>query len=177
MIARALFLDRDGTLMVDTGYVRDPNDVAILPGVPETLREARELGFLLVVVSNQSGVARGIISEQQLAAVESRFEALLGVTLDLVLFCKHGPDDGCRCRKPLPGLLHDAARARNIDFSRSVMVGDRASDVAAGRAVGCATVLVSSAKAEAIDADYTVSSFSDVAPILRRLARSQEAAR
>jgi D-glycero-D-manno-heptose 1,7-bisphosphate phosphatase len=173
MAARALFLDRDGTLMVDTGYVRDPNDVALLPGVPEGLREAHALGFELVVISNQSGVARGIITEEQLAAVESRFEALLaehGVTFDLVLFCKHGPDDGCPCRKPAPGLLHDAARARNIDLSRSIMVGDRASDVAAGRAVGCTTVLLAPAGgASGIDADYTVSSFSEIGAILRRL--------
>src|SRR5207302_1229956 len=101
MTARALFLDRDGTLMVDTGYVRDPNDVVLLPGVAEGLREARALGFELVVISNQSGVARGLITEAQLAEVEARFESLLaaeGVTLDLVLFCKHGPDHGCPCR-------------------------------------------------------------------------------
>ncbi len=165
---RALFLDRDGTLMVDTGYVRDPAKVELLPGVRDALPEAKALGFELVVVSNQSGVARGIISEDELAAVEARFESLLGVPLDLVLFCKHGPDEGCPCRKPAPGLFRDAARARNIDLSRSFMVGDKASDVAAGRAAGCTTVLLAPSGGSATkDADYTVSSFAEIIGILR----------
>jgi histidinol-phosphate phosphatase family protein len=170
----ALFLDRDGTLMVDTGYVRNPDDVKLLPGATDLLREARTLGLRLVVISNQSGVARGIITEAQLVAVESRFEALLGeqgVTLDLILLCKHGPDDGCACRKPLPGLLHDAARALDIDLTSSVMVGDRASDVEAGRAAGCTTVLVGE---PGIDADYTVSSIAEVAAIVRSIMVGSE---
>lgn len=145
MKKRALFLDRDGTLIKDTGYLRDPNDVELLPGVVEVLREARARGYELIVISNQSGIARGLITEAELEAVEKRFEELLakeGVTLDLVLFCKHGPDEGCPCRKPKPGLLHDAARLRGIDLASSIMVGDKESDVEAGRAAGCRTVLI-----------------------------------
>jgi histidinol-phosphate phosphatase family protein len=168
---RALLCDRDGTLMVDTGYVRDPRDVTLLPGVTAALREARAMGFELVVVSNQSGVARGIITEADLAAVEARFEELLaaeGVTLDLVLFCKHGPDDGCRCRKPLPGLLLDAATARDLDLSRSVMVGDKESDIAAGRAAGCITILVGAAPSTP-PPDHRVASLAEVPALLKVL--------
>ncbi|HVJ92070.1 MAG TPA: HAD family hydrolase [Labilithrix sp.] len=167
--ARALFLDRDGTLMVDTGYVRDPNDVVLLPGVTRGLVGARELGFKLVLVSNQSGVARGIISPTQLEAVQARFEELLdaeGVALDDVRFCLHGPDDGCTCRKPAPGLLRAAADAHAIDLERSVMVGDRESDVAAGQAAGCRTILLGQASSSA---NYVVASFEDVLPLLKQL--------
>ena len=166
---RALFLDRDGTLMVDTGYVRDPADVVLLPGVARGLVDARELGFDIIVVSNQSGVARGIISTAQLEAVQARFEALLeaeGACIDMVRFCLHGPDDGCLCRKPAPGMLHDAASARGIDLRRSVMVGDRDSDMVAGRSAGCTTIILGGTS---MNADYAVESFEGVLPILRGL--------
>ena len=175
---RALFLDRDGTLMVDTGYVRDPADVALLPGAAEVLREARRLGFAIIVVSNQSGVARGIITPAALAEVERRFEELLaheGAGIDAVHFCLHGPDDGCRCRKPGADLLLQAASARGIDLERSIMVGDRESDVLAGKGAGCTTVLVHGGKASASPspptaADESVASLPELLPILRRLA-------
>ncbi len=156
--------------MIDTGYVRDPADVTLLPGVPSSLREARGLGFELVVVSNQSGVARGIISSAELEAVERRFEELLaqeGVVLDHVRFCIHGPNDGCRCRKPAAGMLEDTATARSIDLRRSVMVGDRDSDVLAGRSAGCRTIIVGGGAS--MNADYSATSFTDVPSILRRI--------
>jgi histidinol-phosphate phosphatase family protein len=172
MSPRALFLDRDGTIMVDTGYVRDPADVTLLPGAAEALAAARELGFDLVVVSNQSGVARGIITLPQLEAVQRRFEELLaeaGVTLDETRFCLHGPDDGCACRKPEPGLLRSAAAARGIDLKRSVMIGDRESDVLAGLGAGCTTIFLGDTT-ETTRAQHHVRSLADVPTILRRLA-------
>jgi len=174
-IRRALFLDRDGTLMIDTGYVRDPNDVTLLPGAAEMLREAKRAGFTLILVSNQSGVARGIISREQLSAVQDRFEELLakeGVKLDDVRFCLHGPDDGCLCRKPAPGMLRQAAKARGIDLERSVMLGDRESDILAGKSAGCATTILLLQKestASPPSATHSVGSLTDVLPILRRL--------
>lgn len=170
--SRALFLDRDGTLIVDTGYVRDARDVVLLPGAAHLLREARALGYQLIVVSNQSGVARRIITPAQLAAVQERFEESLaqeGVALDDVRFCLHGPDDGCACRKPASGMLRDAAAARGLDLRRSVMVGDRETDVAAGRGAGCRTILLSADGASAI-ADYSVRTLFDAVPILQQLA-------
>lgn len=164
---RALFLDRDGTLIVDTGYPRDPAIVQLLPGVGAGLREACGLGWELIIVSNQSGVARGIISPSQLEAVAAKVTELLAeerVTVDDVRFCIHGPDDGCDCRKPLPGMLLAAAESRGIDLARSVMLGDRDSDMLAGRAAGCVTVILGGTS---VNADYAIESFAELGPLLR----------
>ena len=135
----AVFLDRDGTLIVDVGYPRDPARVEILPGAVEALRDlARE--HALVVISNQSGIARGKITPEEAAAVHDRFVAVFaaeGVTFDGVYYCPHGPDEGCRCRKPAPGMLLDAARDLDLDLARSYVIGDKPSDLEAGIAAGC----------------------------------------
>lgn len=173
-LRRALFLDRDGTLMIDTGYVRDPADVSLLPGAGAMLRAAKELGFLLVLVSNQSGVARGIISIEQLAAVQARFAsdlAAVGVTLDDVRFCIHGPDDGCTCRKPGPGMLQAAGEALGIDLGRSLILGDRMTDVHAGLAagVGVRVLMTPAAPADTSDCTHVIGSLPELEPILRTL--------
>lgn len=142
--ARALFLDRDGTLIVDVGYPRDPAQVTLLEGAAEALRGAKALGYQLIVISNQSGIGRGLIRPNEAARVQERVAEVLaehGVVLDAAYFCPHAPDDACSCRKPSPEMLVSAARERSLDLSRSVMVGDKASDVEAGRAAGCKTVL------------------------------------
>ncbi len=136
----ALFLDRDGTLIPDVGYLSDPEKVALLPDVVTALTDAKARGYKLVIVSNQSGIARGYFDEATAHRVQARvndmFEAR-GVTFDGVYFCVHGPDDGCACRKPSPGMLLDAARDLDIDLSRSIMIGDKPSDIEAGRHAGC----------------------------------------
>jgi histidinol-phosphate phosphatase family protein len=137
-VRRAAFLDRDGPILVDDGYLRDASTIGLTPGAAEALR-ALARDHLLVVVSNQSGVARGIITKAELAAVDARMKELLeacGVRLDAVYYCEHGPDDGCECRKPRPGMLLRAAREHGIDLVASVMIGDKPSDVEAGRAAG-----------------------------------------
>jgi len=141
----ALFLDRDGTLIEDPGYLADPAGVRLLPGVVDALRQLRAAGWLLVVVSNQSGVARGLISPEAAQAVHDRFITLFadqGVSFDAVLYCPHGPQDGCPCRKPQPGLLLQAAQQLPIDLARSWMVGDKPSDIEAGHRVGCTGLLL-----------------------------------
>ena len=143
MTKPALFLDRDGTLIVDTGYPRDPAIVEVLPGAIEALRELGQR-YPLVIISSQSGVARGLITEDEARAVHERVIELFadgGVTFAGAYYCKHLPDAGCPCRKPAPGLFHDAARELGIDLSASIMIGDKASDVEAGDAAGCETVL------------------------------------
>lgn len=137
----ALFLDRDGTLIVDVGYPKDPERVELLPGAAAALREARAAGYALVIVSNQSGVARGLVSTDEAARVQARVEERFGaegVRFDGAYFCFHGPDDGCACRKPAPGLLLRAGEDLGLELSASVMVGDKPSDVQAGRSAGCA---------------------------------------
>ena len=138
----ALFLDRDGTLIVDVGYPRDPDAVALLPGVAAALA-ALPATVALVIITNQSGLARGLVTPAEAAAVQARVEAAfaaVGVRFAGVYVCPHGPDDGCRCRKPAPGLLLDAARELGLDLGRSLMIGDKAADVAAGHAAGCAAL-------------------------------------
>jgi len=142
-MSRALFMDRDGTVMVDVGYPRNPGDVELVPEAPQALARLRELGLKLVVVSNQSGVGRGLVTADEAASVHHRFvEALRahGVELDAAYYCPHAPDEGCTCRKPSPELLERAARELNLDLGESFMVGDKESDLEAGRRAGCRTI-------------------------------------
>jgi histidinol-phosphate phosphatase family protein len=139
----ALFLDRDGTLIVDVGYPRDPALVEPLPGAIDALRELQRR-YALVIISNQSGLARGLITAAEAAAVHARTVDLFaagGVTFAGAYYCPHAPDAACRCRKPAPGLLLDAARDLDLDLAASIMIGDKPSDLEAGRAAGCGQVL------------------------------------
>ena len=145
----SVFLDRDGTLIEEVGYLGDPDGVVVLSGVPEALQRLRDAGFALVVVSNQAGVARGYFTEEDVLAVNRRLAELLeaeGIRLDAWHFCVHHPDHGgpCECRKPEPGMLRDAARQLDLDLSRSWIVGDHPSDAEAGRRAGARGILVRS---------------------------------
>jgi D-glycero-D-manno-heptose 1,7-bisphosphate phosphatase len=141
--ARAIFLDRDGTIIRDVGYPRDPKAVELLPGVVDALGRARALGFRLIIISNQSGVGRGLIAPAEARAVQDRVEELFaseGVTFDGVYFCFHAPDDACDCRKPKPAMLLRAAEELSLDLPASLMIGDKDSDVEAGLAAGCSAM-------------------------------------
>lgn len=140
MTARpALLLDRDGTLIVDVGYPRDPALVEPLPGAVAALRALADQ-FALVIVSNQSGIGRGLVSEAEALAVHDRVIEVFGrggVGFAGAYYCPHAPGAGCACRKPAPGLVVDAARELGLDLGGSIMVGDKPSDIAAGLAAGC----------------------------------------
>jgi D-glycero-D-manno-heptose 1,7-bisphosphate phosphatase len=141
----AVFLDRDGTLIDDVGHISDPEDVQLVPGAADALRALRGDGFALVVVSNQSGIGRGITTQEQADAVHRRFLEELeraDAEIDAAYYCPHTPDDGCSCRKPLPGLILDAARELELDLERSTTVGNSDVDVAAGEAAGTRTILL-----------------------------------
>ena len=134
-----LFLDRDGTLIREADYLRDPKKVKLLPGVPGALRRLQKAGYSLVVVSNQSGVARGLITPVELAAVRARFSALLAqerIVLAGYYVCPHAPDKGCACRKPRPGMLRRAGRKLNRPWRYGVSIGDKPSDVRLSQAAG-----------------------------------------
>jgi D-glycero-D-manno-heptose 1,7-bisphosphate phosphatase len=160
---RAVFLDRDGVLIaapVRNGLPyspREPDEVDVLPGVAEACAALREVGFVLVVVTNQPDVARG---SQTLAGVEQINERLREqVLVDEIVVCPHDDADECACRKPRPGMLIEAARRRKLDLARSFMVGDRWRDIAAGRSAGCTVVFVERGYAEPLpepDADANV---------------------
>lgn len=154
-MSRAAFLDRDGVLNVRPApheYVCGLADFEWLPGAPAAIARLDRAGYLPIVVSNQRGVARGLVTHEVLLEIERRIQADLaahGTRIHDFLYCPHDPSDGCDCRKPRPGLLLGAAARYGIELNESVMIGDSASDVEAGRAAGCYTILVGPDRAEA----------------------------
>ena len=141
----AVLLDRDGTVIVEKNYLADPAGVELEPAAAAGLRRLAAAGFALVVVSNQSGVARGLMTEADVAAVNARADTLLrteGVEIAGWYHCPHGPDAQCSCRKPAPGLAHRAAHELGLDLSRSVVIGDKPSDIGLADAIGAGGVLV-----------------------------------
>ncbi|MBN1864289.1 MAG: HAD family hydrolase [Victivallales bacterium] len=172
---KAVFLDRDDTLIEDVPYLSNPACVRILPGVVEALREFRKAGFLLVVVTNQSGIGRGMYAEENMHAVHGKMRELFaaeGVVFDGVCYCPHAPGQSCVCRKPLPGMLLDAAAKLGIDLSASVMIGDKPSDVEAGIAAGCCrNVLLLHGRGESFHEGSTSGGGFEVADDLLSAAR------
>ncbi|NLW51107.1 MAG: HAD family hydrolase [Candidatus Brocadiaceae bacterium] len=158
---RAVFLDRDGTLIRDADYLTEVDQVEFLPGVPEALHALREAGYLLLVVTNQSAIARGWLSEPELVRIHAELNARLraaGASVDAFYYCPHLPDGAvaqyaraCDCRKPAPGLILRAAGEWRVDLGRSFMVGDSERDVEAGRRAGCRTVRIGRSPGAAAD--------------------------
>jgi len=150
----AFFLDRDGTINIDHVYINDPAQIELIDGAAEAIAKAREVGFAIVVVTNQSGIGRKIIEPGALPKIHSRMEQLLvtaapGALIDRYEMCIHRPDENCDCRKPSPKMVLEAARQLNIDLQQSVFVGDRLSDVAAGKNAGCGlSILVRTGKGQ-----------------------------
>jgi len=137
---KSIFLDRDGTLIFDEDYLADPTKVTLMPGAVEALCEFRNSGYMLIIISNQSGIGRGMFSEQDMEVVNQKVAELFkakGIEFDAVLICPHAPEDNCECRKPSPKLLLDAAETFNIDLANSAMIGDKLSDAQCGIAAGC----------------------------------------
>ena len=148
----AVFLDRDGTVNVEVHHLSQPEKLELLPTVGETVSLLNSRGIAVVVVTNQSGVARGYFPEHRLVAIHDRMSQMLSTLnakLDGIYYCPHHPTEGlgkyrvvCDCRKPLPGMLTRAASDLNLDLNRSLMIGDRESDLQAGANAGCQTALV-----------------------------------
>ena len=148
----AVFFDRDGTLMCDVDYCDDPHKVEILPGAAEALRELKRRGFKILVITNQSGIGRGYMTEEDYRSVAHEFESQLGAGLiDATYFCPHSPGDACTCRKPEPGMLLQAAGDHQIDLTKSYFVGDKDSDIGCGRRAGTKTILVQTGYGPAAD--------------------------
>ena len=149
---KAVFIDKDGTLIEDVPYNVDPERIEFTEGALDALSILKSLGYLLIVVSNQSGVARGYFQEKNLEAMKTKLQQMAsdaGIALDDFFFCPHHPDGKiaeyaieCECRKPRPGMLLTAAAEYNIDLSRSWMIGDILNDVEAGNRAGCKTILI-----------------------------------
>jgi histidinol-phosphate phosphatase family protein len=149
---RAVFVDKDGTLIPNLPDNADPDRIGLTPGAGKALAELRTAGYAIVLVSNQGGIARGAFSEADLDNVWQRIEALLspyGAALDAIYYCPHDPAGSdpryaiaCRCRKPQPGLIWDAAAEHGYELARSWLIGDILDDVEAGNRAGCRTILL-----------------------------------
>jgi histidinol-phosphate phosphatase family protein len=137
----AVLFDRDGTLIIDVPYNGDPSRVTPMPGAREVLRDLRAHGLRTGVVTNQSGIGRGLLTEAEVAAVNARVDELLG-RFGTWQICPHHPDEGCACRKPAPGLVLSACAALGVRPERTLVVGDIGADVAAAEAAGAVAVLV-----------------------------------
>ncbi len=143
----AVFLDRDGTINEEHGYLREPEAVTLLPTVCEALAQLNVLSIPVIIVTNQSALGRGLMSKAEFEAVNAALWRALqacGTHYDALYYCPHTPDCEplCACRKPQPGLLLQAAEDFNLDLSRSYIIGDKQSDLDAGYAAGCRAVLV-----------------------------------
>jgi len=142
--ACAVLFDRDGTLITDVPYNGDPDRVVLAPGARAAVQLVKSADIPTAVVSNQSGVARGLLTREQIDAVNARVNQLLG-GVGPFLWCPHGPGDGCSCRKPRPGLLYAAAARLDVDVRRCVVIGDIGADVEAAAAAGARGILVPTA--------------------------------
>lgn len=166
---KAVFLDRDGTIIVDKHYLNDPQGVDFLPDAMEGLRELKKNNFLLVVVTNQSGVARGLIEESNISRIHQRMQDLLKphqVQIDAFYYSPHAADSNHPLRKPNPGMLIQAAKDLRLDLGASFMIGDKLIDVEAGHRAGARSILISAAHDEetiGADPDFFASNLKQAA--------------
>ena len=182
---KAVFLDRDGTLNIDHGYVHKIDDFQFIKGSIDALKELKEMGYLLVLVTNQSGIARGYFSEDQFLQLTEWMDWSLadrGVDLDGIYYCPHHPEgkgeykEDCACRKPKSGMLLEAIKALKIDPAQSIMVGDKIEDLKAGIGAKVRTnILVRTGKAITEEgenlADYVLDSITDLPRVAKRLIK------
>lgn len=150
---KLIILDRDGVINEDSdAFIKSPDEWIPIPGSLEAIGKLSQAGWRVVIASNQSGVARGLFSMESLGAIHTRMRqaaAEAGGRIDAIFFCPHGPQDGCACRKPLPGMLHDIARRLDIHLTGIPMVGDSLRDLQAAAAAGCTPWLVLTGKGRA----------------------------
>lgn len=171
--AKALFLDRDGVINIEKEYLHTPEAFEFIDGVFNILQDAQRMGYLLLIITNQSGIGRGYYSEAQFHHLNEWMIAQLrqvGITIDKVYFCPHSPDVSCECRKPLPGMIHAAGREFAIDFERSILIGDKESDITAGKSAGVGLCILARSghriNESASKADAVVDSIKDLKPYL-----------
>jgi D-glycero-D-manno-heptose 1,7-bisphosphate phosphatase len=182
-VAKAAFIDRDGVINEERGFVHRSVDFEFIPGSIDALRQLRAAGFLLVVITNQSGIARGLYPESAFLELDVYMRERLsasGVTLDCVQYCPHLPDAplaqyrrDCECRKPRPGMLLTASRLLDIDTAQSILVGDRKADIDAGRAAGVGRCYLVRSGKPLSDSDVTEADgvFADLAHCVAAVVR------
>ena len=145
MASRTVFVDRDGTMAKDVNYCRHPDDFELFLNTARAIKLLNQHGFKVIVITNQSGIARGYFTEETLAQIHEKMKSELakeGACIDGIYYCPHHPDDNCDCRKPKPKLVLQAAKEHDIDLKHSFVVGDLPLDIDMGKAVGCKTILL-----------------------------------
>jgi D,D-heptose 1,7-bisphosphate phosphatase len=166
---KAVFFDRDNTIIEDIPYNGDPRRVTLLPGAIEVMRYCRLLGYEIIIVTNQSGVGRGYITEKEMHAVNSKVVNLFydeGIVINGIYNCIHAPEEKCTCRKPHSGLLLKAAEDFDISLEDSIMIGDKISDVLAGQNAGCKLNILISSTLDKYDNCVIVRNLDDVIKII-----------
>jgi len=180
MSRRAVLLDRDGTIIEDKHYLSDPRGVRLLPGVGQSLSRLVNLGLIIVVVTNQSGIGRGLFSKIEAQAVHEEMVRQLTrerIQFDGVYICPHAPEEGCRCRKPAVGLVERAAHELGFRPEESFVLGDRRCDIELGQQVGATTFLVGknydwlTENRTRVEPDYVVDGIQQAVPIIERLLK------
>ena len=180
MMNKAVFLDRDGVIngkAPGDGYITRWQDFRILPGVAEAIRRLRDAGFLVIVITNQRCVAKGLLSESELQEIHQNMVRMLRrqkAAINAVYYCPHEVDENCGCRKPRPGMILQAARDHQIDLHSSWMVGDDCRDVETGKAAGCKTILLAATHAahhSAPQADFVVPSLDEAVEYIVKESR------
>ncbi len=164
---KAIFLDRDGVINEDKGYVHKIEDFRFLPGVFEALRHFKGLGYLLILVTNQSGIGRGYYTQEDFEKLTSWMRDILakkGIELDGIYHCPHHPDLGCDCRKPAPGMIQKACEEHDIDPTRSWLIGDKPSDIEAAIAANIGKSIIIG---ECEEADYRAKTLFDTISIIK----------
>ncbi|HEY7930511.1 MAG TPA: HAD family hydrolase [Steroidobacteraceae bacterium] len=180
-VERVVLLDRDGTLVIDRDYLADPAGLEFLPGAAEGLRRLHERGYRLVIITNQSGVGRGLFSLERLREINARLTQMVreaGAELAGIYSCPHRPDENCACRKPKVELVRQAAQELHFDPAAAVMIGDRDSDIELGRRIGATTIrlvpetasqMAPCPSASSVPADHFASDLLEAAQIIERL--------
>lgn len=180
---RFVILDRDGTIIVERHYLSDPRQVELLPGVARGLRQLRDMGLGLVMITNQSAVGRGFFDQTRLDLIHQRLGELLraeGVHLDGIYFCPHLPEDDCPCRKPRAGLVDRAAKELDFNPQASFVIGDKVCDIELGRRLGATTFLVRTGYGAQVAADpsvapdYVLDGVWEAAQIIQRILAAGE---
>ena len=173
-----VLVDRDGTLVVERGYLSDPAELELLPGAAEATARLKEIGLGLTVITNQSGLARGYFDRQRLDSIHKRLRNLMndaGAAPDGIYYCPHAPSDNCNCRKPAPGMVYKAAADLGFEPRRSFLIGDKLCDIELGKVVGATTFLVETgygnqlSKHEKAGADYVVADLAEAADVIEKL--------
>jgi len=183
---RFVALDRDGTVVEEKFHLTDPADLALIPQAAVGMRQMRDMGLGLILITNQSVIGSGKLDEAGLATVHQKLGEMLAgeeVTLDGIFYCPHTAQDSCHCRKPKPGLLEEAAEKIGFDLSESFLIGDKASDIESGQAVGVTTFLVKTgygaqvAEDGSADPDYVVADLPEAARAIQGILSAQNTKR